>query len=146
MKTLIFLIFPCIMFSQIKELDTVGINDKAKVAVEEIVKNTVQEKNASVQVNEEIQKQIVLMKQIKQKVSEIRRSPKAVKINNVVEIEKQFTNIQGIKSKDFIIELDGQLIQWEQRPRKWTGRLFSKNNILLYPFIVDKEGNKIYLK
>lgn len=146
MKTLIFLIFPCIMFSQIKELDTVGINDKAKVAVEEIVKNTVQEKNASVQVNEEIQKQIALMKQIKQKVSQIRHLSKAVKINNVVEVEKQFASIQGIKTKDFIIELDGQLIQWEQRPRKWIGRLFSKNDTLLYPFIVDKEGNKIYLK
>lgn len=146
MKTLIFLIFPCIMFSQIKELDTVGINNKAKVAVEEIVKNTVQEKNASVQVNEEIQKQIVLMKQIKKRVSEIKHSSKAVKINNVEEVKKQFTNIQGIKDKDFIIELDGQLIQWEQRPKKWLGRLFSKNDSILYPFIVDKDGNKIYLK
>ncbi len=146
MKTLIFLIFPCIMFSQIKELDTVGINDKAKVAVEEIVKNTVQEKNASVQVNEEIQKQIVLMKQIKIRVAEIRKSPKAVKINNPRDIEKQFGSIQGIKTQEYVIELDGQLIQWEQRPKKWIQRIFSKNDTLLYPFIVDKEGNKIYLK
>ena len=144
MKNLILLLSSCLMCSQ--TLDTTGIATPAKAAVEKIVKDKKQTEKASMAINSELQKQIELMQQIKIMIAQLKNAPKAEKSKDPEELIKSLSGIEGLKPADFVIEIEGQLVQWEQKPRRWFGRLFSRSDLLFYPFIVDNNGNKIYIK
>lgn len=147
MKTLILIIIPCLIFSQpIKQADTAGMATGIKNEVEKIVANTKHSEKNDLKINAELQKQIELMRQIKVKIAQLKFAPKVKQSNTKQIIIDSMVNLQGLKQEDLVIEINGQFVQWEQRPKKWFGRLFSKHDILLYPYILDTNGNKIYLK
>jgi hypothetical protein len=119
-----------------------------KPVVEEIVINSKESQEATEQISKEMKKQISLMKQIKTKINELKKSSPDKKASKVpVNIEKVVpSDTFGLKAKDTIIQVQGQIIQFEPKNRSWVGRLLHKSDIIYYPFIYDLDGNKIYLK
>jgi hypothetical protein len=120
-----------------------------KPVVEEIVTNSKESQAASVEISKEMKKQIALMKQIKLKINELKKSPVGTKIDKVALDTKKVSkdvDSMAVKSNDVIIEVEGQIVQWETKDRSWFGRMFHSTDVLFYPFIVDKNGKKIYLK
>lgn len=124
------------------------IPSTVKPVVEEIVSNSKESQEASAEISKEMKKQIALLKQIKLKINEIKKSSSGKKIDKITldKNKKLPVDTTGLKSKDVIIEVDGQVVQWETKDRSWFGRLFHSTDVLFYPYILDKEGNKIYLK
>lgn len=119
-----------------------------KPVVEEIVSNSKESQAASLQINKEMNKQITLMKQIKMRINEIKKYSSNRKVDKItlVSNKKPPIDTSGVKNKDVILEVEGQAVQWETKDRSWFGRLFHSTDVLFYPYILDKDGNKIYLK
>ena len=145
MRILIFLMISCFLYSQPKKPDTTGMPPQVKEATVQIVANNEQVEKASGELNKEMQKQLELMKQIKLKISKLKSAPKANRVTREIPIKQEVPK-DALKVDEFFIEVDGQVVQWEPRPRSWVGRLFYNSDMLYYPFIVDQFGNKIYLK
>ena len=146
MRILIFLMLSCFLFAQPKKPDTTGMPIEVKEATVQIVADNKQAEKATSELNKEMEKQLELMKQIKLKIAKLKNSPKADKVNKNATDVKQEASKNATKVDELYIEVDGQMVQWEPRPRTWMGRLFYSTDMLYYPFIVDQYGNKIYLK
>lgn len=120
---------------------------EVKPVVNEIVINIEESKRASFQINNEMKKQLELVKEIKQKITQFKKHPKSVKVTIPKDVTKKDTlPNSAVKPSSILIEVDGQIVQWETKNRTWVGRLLHKNDFIYYPFILDKDGNKIYLK
>ena len=124
----------------------VDIPEEIKPTVESIVANSQEIKKLEDATNRELQKQLDLMKEIKLKVVQLKKSTKVKQKpikNDVIEDTVKKT---GIKEQQLQIEVEGQVVQWETRERTWLGKFLNGKDILYYPYVVDKDGNKIYLK
>jgi len=152
-KILCLLVVSSFILAQPSTIDTTKIENteiplSIKPVVEDIVTNSNEVKSTSVQISKEMNKQIAIIKQIKMKLGKMK---KASVVNNVHSVsikntDKIITDTVGLKAKDIPIEVEGQVIQWETKDRTWVGKLLHKNNFIYYPFIIDKSGNKVYLK
>lgn len=124
----------------------IDMPEEIKPTVENIVANSQEIKKLEDATNKELQKQLDLMKEIKRKIVQLKKSTKVkqkpVKNNSIEDTIKK----TGIKEQELQIEVEGQVVQWETRERTWLGRFLNGKDILYYPYVVDKEGNKIYLK
>ena len=148
MKVLIFLMLSSFLLAQPQKMDTVNMPSQIKEATQQIVVNNLEAEKATKQLNQEMEKQLELMKQIKLKIAKLKKAPKAPKIEKIkppTEINPYITT-NATKVEELFIEIDGQIVQWEPIPRGWIGRLLYSNDIIYYPFIVDQFGNKIYIK
>lgn len=148
MRVLIFLILSSFLIAQPKKPDTTNMPTEVKEAAQQIVVNNQEAEKATKEITKEMEKQLELMKQIKLKIAKLKKAPKAPiveKIKPSIEIKSNIIQ-NATKVDEVYIEVDGQIVQWETRPRSWVGRLFYSNDMLYYPFIVDHEGNKIYIK
>lgn len=145
MRLLFFLILSCFVFSQ-TPTDSIEIPTAVKADVEKIISNTNENKVASEELKREITKQIKLMKEIRARISKLDSAPKAKKITSNEIKENPIIKDIGIKPSSIYLEVDGQIVQWDPINRSWFGRILHENNVVYYPFIVDKNGNKIYLK
>ena len=124
----------------------VDMSEEIKPTVESIVANSQEIKKLEDATNRELQKQLDLMKEIKLKVVQLKKSTKIKQKpikNNVIEDTVKKT---GIKEQQLQIEVEGQVVQWETIERTWLGKFLNGKDILYYPYVVDKDGNKIYLK
>ena len=145
MRLLFFLILSCFTFSQ-TPTDSIEIPTAVKADVEKIISNTNENKVASEELKREINKQIKLMKEIRARISKLEAAPKAKKITSNEMKNSPLLKDEGIKPSSIYLEVDGQIVQWDPINRSWFGRLLHKDDVVYYPFIVDKDGNKIYLK
>lgn len=124
----------------------VDMPEEIKPTVESIVANSQEIKKLEDATNRELQKQLDLMKEIKLKVVQLKKSTKVKQKpikNDVIEDTVKKT---GIKEQQLQIEVEGQVVQWETIERTWLGKFLNGKDILYYPYVVDKDGNKIYLK
>jgi hypothetical protein len=119
-----------------------------KPVVEQIVTDSKETEKGTLQITQEMKKQISLMKQIKSRVNELKKSSSNKKVFKVDTTKDKniISDKTALKSKDTIIQVKGQIIQFEPKNRTWVGRLLHKSDSIYYPFIYDEEGNKIYLK
>lgn len=152
MRVLLFLVMSGVLLSQpTSKQDTVPASAEQipvdiKPTVDKIVENSMQTKKAETAINQEMIKQLDLMKEIKLKVLELKKTTKT-KAKPVKEISKlDPIELKAIKEEPVAIEVEGQVVHWETRKRTWLGRLLNAKDILYYPYIIDKDGNKIYLK
>ena len=122
------------------------VPSEVKPVVNEIVVNLEESKKISTEIDKEMKRQLELMQEIKNKIAQLKKNSKAVKVVKREVIKLDTTLINGLKPVEPIIEVDGQLVQWETKNRTWVGRILYKNDFIYYPFIVDKNGNKVYLK
>lgn len=129
---LIFTILPLIVFSQ----DTLQISTEAKE-----IAATIEQKKKSIDSikflkNKEIQKQLRIIALIKE---EIRKKEVEKKLRHFDKsiVVKVFDSIEALKPNN-------EPEYWEAIPRKWTGRLFHKEDyrIRKYKFI---NNEKVYL-
>lgn len=150
MRTLIFLLLSCFLFSQpnaTPNTDSIDIPSEVKPNVEKIINNAEEVKKASEQLNKEINKQLGLMKEIKAKIYQLKSNPKGTIIVAKKNIKKDtFKLNEGIKNNEIFLEVDGQIVQWEVKERTSIGKLLHAGDYLYYPFIVDSNGNKLYIK
>lgn len=152
MRTIIFLIISSFLLAQpisdsaVKEnIDEIPAN--VKPTIEKIVINSEEAKKASSELDKELKKQISLVKEIKTKIRQLKNTPKAKILISKDENKKidTVTNTKAVKPNDIYIEVDGQIVQWESKERTTFGKLIHTGNFVYYPYIVDKNGNKIYL-
>ena len=93
-----------------------------------------------------MQKQLDLIKEIKLKIIQLKKSKKVKQNPETNIVKKDIISNEAIKEPEVKIEVDGQIVQWETRERTWLGKFLNGKDILYYPYVVDKDGNKIYLK
>lgn len=152
MRVLIFLALSGILLAQpTSKQDSIPakteqIPETVKPTVEKIVENSKQAKKAETELTKEMLKQIDLMKQIKLKILELKKAAKTKAKPFQKDTPKDINQSVAIKQDSVSIEVAGQIVQWETRKRTWLGRLLHAEDILYYPFIIDKDGNKMYLK
>lgn len=144
MRTLIFLLLSCFLFSQPN--DSIDIPSEVRPNVEKIINNAEETKKASEQLNKEINKQLGLMKEIKAKIYQLKSTSKGVVITPKDIKKDTFKLNEGIKNNEIFIEINGQIVQWEPKERTSVGKLLHAGDFIYYPFIVDSNGNKLYIK
>lgn len=155
MRIIVFLILSSFLIAQPIPVDSsktvskeapTDVPPEVKPAVIDIVVNIEENNKVSTQINKEMKKQLELMQEIKSTIAQLNRHPKGVKITakEVMPIDTVIS--KGLKPNELLIEVDGQMVQWETKNRTWVGRLLHKNDFIYYPFIVDKNGHKVYLK
>lgn len=146
MRTLILLLLSCFLFSQPNN-DSIDIPSEVKPNVEKIINDAEGAKKASEQLNREINKQMGLMKEIKAKIYQLKSNPNGKAVIAQKEIKKDtFKLNEGIKNNELFIEVNGQIVQWEPKERTSIGKLLHVGDFIYYPFIVDTNGNKLYIK
>lgn len=153
MRILFFLILSSFLLSQPTVVDTTEVKDapsaipvEVKPAVQEIVNNSEEAKKASLELNKEMKKQLDLMKQIKSKITELKRqsSPKRIEKVSVKHASVADTLIPiAIKPNDMQIQVNGQLVKYETRKTTLFGKVI---HTAYYPYIQGEKGRKIYLK
>lgn len=152
MRVLIFLAISGVLLAQpTTKQDTIPTKTEQipidiQPTVDKIVDNSIQSRKGEMAINKEMIKQLDLMKDIKLKILELKKTTKT-KIKPVKDKHKtEIIEPTAIKEKPISIEIEGQVIQWETRKRTWLGRLLNAKDILYYPYIIDENGNKVYLK
>lgn len=151
MKYLLLLLFPCLFLSQNNlATDTIGVSPKVKEVTQKILMDNQVFEDKSQELNQELQKQVELMKQIKSKIAKIRTANEFSKnshnVKNSTYIVKKTNETKAVKNEDVYIEYDGKRVMWEPRPRTWFGRIFNEDDIVYYPYIIGNDGNQIYIK
>lgn len=84
----------------------------------------------------DIKKQIHLIAMIKKEIEKLQRGKK-VKSSNDVAVVAAMDTLKALKQ-------DAGVIYWEEIPRKWTGRIFNKDDTKIRLFRFE-EGRKVYL-
>ena len=84
----------------------------------------------------EIKKQINLLSLIKEKIQQLLKAKK-IRAGNDVEMLAAQDTLKALKENT-------DAIYWEEIPRKWTGRIFNKDDTKIRMFRFD-EGRKVYL-
>ena len=151
MKKVLILFISGLLLSQPKTEDSINSSTKnlpedIKPTVEKIVENSKEIKKIEDATSREIQKQLDLIREIKLRIIQLKKSTKFKQepVNNTA--KKDTISNEAVKEPEFKIEVEGQIVQWETRERTWLGKFLNGKDILYYPYVVDKDGNKIYLK
>ena len=156
MKALIFLLFPVLICSQKIQIDTTGLDQKTKEDVVKILndvkkrtqaqKELLAEKDKKIELQKKIlaekKKQDRILEEIKSYISSVKKS------QNVDEkyTPEQFQEILAVRSDEYTIDIPAQEVKFEQLPKRGLERLFSRQKWILQPYILDKQGNQLYLE
>ena len=151
MRKVLILFVSCLLLSQPKTEDSINsstkdLPDDIKPTIEKIVENSKEIRKIEDATSLEMQKQLDLIKEIKLKIIQLKKSKKVKQNPETNIVKKDIISNEAIKEHEFKIEVEGQIVQWETRERTWLGKFLNGKNILYYPYVVDKDGNKIYLK
>lgn len=84
----------------------------------------------------EVKKQIHLIAMIKKEIEKLQRSDK-MKNGDDLKVIALTDSLKALKQ-------DTEAIYWEEIPRKWTGRIFNKEDTKIRLFRFD-EGRKVYI-
>ena len=151
MRKVLILFVSCLLLSQPKTEDSINsstkdLPDDIKPTIEKIVENSKEIRKIEDATSLEMQKQLDLIKEIKLKIIQLKKSKKVKQNPETNIVKKDIISNEAIKEHEVKIEVEGQIVQWETRERTWLGKFLNGKNILYYPYVVDKDGNKIYLK
>lgn len=151
MKVILFLAISSLFLSQPNtKTDSVSeikieIPEAVKPTVEKIEEEVKETKKLEEATTKEMLKQLELIREIKMKVLELKKEVKFKQKASKTQINTTIDN-KATKEEEVLIEVEGQIVHWETRKKSWLGRMFSGEDILHYKYIIDKEGNKVYLK
>lgn len=84
----------------------------------------------------DVKKQIHLIAMIKKEIEKLQRSDK-MKNGDDLKVIALTDSLKALKQ-------DTEAIYWEEIPRKWTGRIFNKEDTKIRLFRFD-EGRKVYI-
>ena len=151
MRKVLILFVSGLLLSQPKTEDSINsstkdLPDDIKPTIEKIVENSKEIRKIEDATSLEMQKQLDLIKEIKLKIIQLKKSKKVKQNPETNIVKKDIISNEAIKEPEVKIEVEGQIVQWETRERTWLGKFLNGKNILYYPYVVDKDGNKIYLK
>lgn len=156
MKALIFLLFPVLICSQQIEIDTTGLDKETKDAVIKIVNNVKKRNEAQKIILQEkdkkidIQKKMIAEKKRQDRIwEEIKSYITSVKTNQNIDRKyspEEFQQILAVRSDEYTIDIPAQEVKFEQLPKRGLNRLFSRKKWEILPYIIDSNGNQIYLK
>lgn len=85
----------------------------------------------------EIKKQLRLIAMIKEKIEQLQKEKK-IRAENDFELLTVQDTLKALKQNT-------DAIYWEEVPRKWTGRLFNKDDTKIRLFRIDETGKMVYL-
>ena len=85
----------------------------------------------------EIKKQLRLIAMIKEKIEQLQKEKK-IRAGNDFELLTVQDTLKALKENT-------DAIYWEEVPRKWTGRLFNKDDTKIRLFRIDEAGKMVYL-
>lgn len=150
MRILFFLIISSFLLSQPTIKDTTETKEspseipvEVKPAVKEIVNNSEEVKKAYTELNKEMKKQLDLMKQIKFKVSQLKKKSFSKKIDTKNTNITDSVDFLAIKPNDIKIQVNGKVVKYEVRKTTLFGKVI---HTAYYPYIQDEKGRRIYLK
>ncbi len=124
---LVFLVMmPVLMFTQHQDSIDVIIHQEKK-SIDSL--RSLKEK--------EIQKQIVILKKIRDKIEKLKSQKK-------LNPAKNYSIVKTLKDNP-ALKPDSDAIFWEEIPRRWTGRIFNKSDTKIRIFRFTETGDKIYL-
>ena len=151
MRKVLILFVSGLLLSQLKTEDSINsstkdLPDDIKPTIEKIVENSKEIRKIEDTTSLEMQKQLDLIKEIKLKIIQLKKSKKVKQNPETNIVKKDIISNEAIKEPEIKIEVEGQIVQWETRERTWLGKFLNGKDILYYPYVVDKDGNKIYLK
>ena len=151
MRKVLILFVSGLLLSQPKTEDSINsstkdLPDDIKPTIEKIVENSKEIRKIEDATSLEMQKQLDLIKEIKLKIIQLKKSKKVKQNPETNIVKKDIISNEAIKEPEVKIEVEGQIVQWETRERTWLGKFLNGKDILYYPYVVDKDGNKIYLK
>ena len=151
MRKVLILFVSGLLLSQPKTEDSINsstkdLPDDIKPTIEKIVENSKEIRKIEDATSLEMQKQLDLIKEIKLKIIQLKKSKKVKQNPETNIVKKDIISNEAIKESEVKIEVEGQIVQWETRERTWLGKFLNGKDILYYPYVVDKDGNKIYLK
>ena len=151
MRKVLILFVSGLLLSQPKTEDSINSSTKnlpedIKPTIEKIVENSKEIRKIEDATSLEMQKQLDLIKEIKLKIIQLKKSTKVKQEPITNTAKKDIISNEAVKEPEFKIEVEGQIVQWETRERTWLGKFLNGKDILYYPYVVDKDGNKIYLK
>lgn len=151
MRKVLILFVSCLLLSQPKTEDSINsstkdLPDDIKPTIEKIVENSKEIRKIEDATSLEMQKQLDLIKEIKLKIIQLKKSKKVKQNPETNIVKKDIISNEAIKETEVKIEVEGQIVQWETRERTWLGKFLNGKDILYYSYVVDKDGNKIYLK
>lgn len=154
MRVLLFLAISGLLLSQPQstvKTDSVSptkveVPEAVKPTVEKIVEEAKQTKKLEEATSKEMQKQLDLMKEIKIEILKLKKSAKVKKAPSNKVSDTSTVENKATKEEEVLMEVEGQIVQWETRKRTWLGRILNAKDILYYPYIIDKDGKKVYLK
>lgn len=130
--TLMVVLLPICVFSQTPPV-TPEVN---QIAVEVILsKKTID--SAKTLKAKEIKKQLRLIGMIKEKIEQLQKEKK-IRAGSEFELLTVQDTLKALKKNT-------EAIYWEEVPRKWTGRLFNKDDTKIRLFRIDGNGKMIYL-
>lgn len=151
MRKVLILFVSGLLLSQPKTEDSINsstkdLPDDIKPTIEKIVENSKEIRKIEDATSLEMQKQLDLIKEIKLKIIQLKKSKKVKQNPETNIVKKDIISNEAIKEHEVKIEVEGQIVQWETIERTWLGKFLNGKDILYYPYVVDKDGNKIYLK
>ena len=151
MRKVLILFVSGLLLSQPKTEDSINsstkdLPDDIKPTIEKIVENSKEIRKIEDATSLEMQKQLDLIKEIKLKIIQLKKSKKVKQNPETNIVKKDIISNEAIKEPEVKIEVEGQIVQWETIERTWLGKFLNGKDILYYPYVVDKDGNKIYLK
>ena len=85
----------------------------------------------------EIKKQLRLIGMIKEKIEQLQKEKK-IRTGSEYELLAVQDTLKALKENT-------DAIYWEEIPRKWTGRLFNKDDTKIRLFRIDETGKMVYL-
>ena len=151
MRKVLILFVSGLLLSQPKTEDSINsstkdLPDDIKPTIEKIVENSKEIRKIEDATSLEIQKQLDLIKEIKLKIIQLKKSKKVKQNPETNIVKKDIISNEAIKEHEVKIEVEGQIVQWETRERTWLGKFLNGKDILYYPYVLDQDGNKVYLK
>ena len=151
MRKVLILFVSGLLLSQPKTEDSINsstkdLPDDIKPTIEKIVENSKEIRKIEDATSLEMQKQLDLIKEIKLKIIQLKKSKKVKQNPETNIVKKDIISNEAIKESEVKIEVEGQIVQWETRERTWLGKFLNGKDILYYPYILDQDGNKVYLK
>lgn len=146
MKTVIAILFllPCILFSQIKKADTANLPPPIQASAKNIYESQQKQKKLAAELDKELVKQLDIIREIRNEIARL-KSVSKISENNRRQIKQSVARLDALKPEEYDSILNNPEVKWEQRPKSWFGRLFSKKKYRQFPYIID-EDSIIYIK
>ena len=135
MKTLLkmmVVLLPICVFSQ-----SPPITAEATQTAIEVIHNKKAIDSVKTLKTKEIKKQLRLIAMIKEKIEQLQKEKK-IRAGNDFELLTVQDTLKALKENT-------DAIYWEEVPRKWTGRLFNKDDTKIRLFRIDEAGKMVYL-